>query len=101
MSKGELMIDALFTRLRGFSAKGHRSKAYLDYVRSRPCCICGSPPPSDPHHFFGSMGPRKTSDYHSVAMCRPCHTHVEGNPLVHRFELMVELVKTMTECPWI
>lgn len=47
-------------------------RAYLDWIRSLPCCACHAPPPSDPHHYGPRVG-RKASDYRAVPLCRPCH----------------------------
>lgn len=50
-----------------------RHERYLAFVRSKPCCFCFAPAPSDPHHF----GPRgmgtKTDDLRVVPLCRRCH----------------------------
>lgn len=50
-----------------------RAPHYMAFVRQLNCCICGAPPPSEPHHF----GPRgigqKTDDYRTVPLCRRCH----------------------------
>lgn len=56
-----------------------RSKAYLAFVRMRPCCVCEATAPNEAHHF----GPRgmgeKTDDYRAIALCphhhREFHDH--------------------------
>ncbi|MFW6031678.1 MAG: hypothetical protein ACOC9T_03720 [Myxococcota bacterium] len=55
--------------------KPTRSRAYLDYVRSHPCCNprCGAPGPSDPHHYGPRGYGQKTDDHRCVPLCRPCH----------------------------
>lgn len=54
-----------------------RSKRYLDWVRSRPCCICGGTQDIHAHHHGrreggGGMG-IKTCDLHTVPLCQTCH----------------------------
>lgn len=53
-----------------------RSGAYLDHVRALPCCSCGAPGPSDPHHWSHSrrrgVG-TKLDDYLTAPLCRRCH----------------------------
>lgn len=55
-----------------------RDKKYIEFVRSLPCCVCGYPPPTDPHHYQqkgqGGTG-TKVSDYQAVPLCH--HHHVE------------------------
>ena len=51
-----------------------RSKRYLDFIRSKPCVVCGKPPPSEAAHQsvgYRAMG-SKVSDLWSAPMC---HTH--------------------------
>lgn len=60
-----------------------RSGAYLDHVRALPCCSCGAPGPSDPHHWSHSrrrgVG-TKLDDLLVVPLCRRCHDlwHAKG-----------------------
>jgi hypothetical protein len=60
------------------------SEKYLAYVRRHPCCACGRPGPSDPHHVqlkgHGSMG-SKTHDIRTVPLCREHHDEVGRDPL--------------------
>lgn len=50
-----------------------RNAGYLDYVRDQPCCSCGAPAPSDPHH-WGTRGMGiKADDYCTLPLCRGCH----------------------------
>ena len=58
-----------------------KSKKYLDFVRTLPCCHCGAP--SEPHHVIGvGMGKMggKASDIHAVPLCREDHTLVHQDP---------------------
>ncbi len=61
-----------------------RSKRYLDWVRARPCCICGGTQDIHAHHHGrreggGGMG-LKTCDLHTVPLCPSCHRqwHIQG-----------------------
>lgn len=47
-------------------------EAYKQWIREQPCIVCGSPPPSDPHHVKsrGAGG----GDDQMVPTCRICHT---------------------------
>jgi len=89
-------LDALYTRLRSYSAKGHRDRDYLDRVKMLPCLVCGKTP-SDPHHFFSGFHGRKTSDYHVVPLCRDHHEEAEADTRKYRFEMFVSLVVLLTE----
>lgn len=54
-----------------------RSEPYLAYVRKHPCCLCGAPGPSEPHHWShhgGVMG-SKVDDYRTVPLCQEHHRH--------------------------
>jgi hypothetical protein len=54
--------------------KTFRSGRYLAFVRSKACCFCHAPGPSDPHHFAGQKGMAiKVSDLYTVPVCRGCH----------------------------
>lgn len=56
-----------------FKAPNVEDPKYLAHVRTRACCICAAPAPSEPHHY----GPRglgqKTDDRRTVPICRCCH----------------------------
>lgn len=63
--------------------------AYLDFVRSQPCCACGKPPPSHPHHKHGErtgepkgMG-LKAPDSTAIPICPSDHHawHSQGQVL--------------------
>jgi hypothetical protein len=54
-----------------------RSRRYLDWVRTLPCCWCGATPSEASHHpksGGGSVG-MKTCDLRTVPLCRQCHEH--------------------------
>ena len=58
--------------------KPWRSKKYMEWVSSQPCCIIGTPGPNDPHHEnipgHGTMG-GKCGDDRCVPLAH--HLHVE------------------------
>jgi len=51
-----------------------KNKTILDKVKEMNCCICGSMPPSDPHHILsrGSGGPDTLKNL--APLCRQHHT---------------------------
>lgn len=53
-----------------------RSRAYLDWIRSLPCCACRRMPPSEASHHprrgHGSVG-AKTCDLRTLPLCSECH----------------------------
>lgn len=55
-----------------------RDSAYLDYIRSLPCAICGQD--AEPHHVEGGGVALKGSDYLTVPLCRKHHDeyHTRG-----------------------
>ena len=60
------------------------SKKYLDYIRNKPCLVCGSIP-CDPDHLeargMGGANRSGYKDYSCVPLCRIHHTerHQAGN----------------------
>ena len=65
----------------------YSSKKYLDYIREKPCLVCGLQP-CDPDHLEArGMGgaTTKMKDYSCVPLCRIHHTerHQMGN---YKFE---------------
>ena len=60
------------------------SKKYLDYIRNKPCSICGLMP-CDPDHLeargMGGANRSGYKDYSCVPLCRKHHTerHQAGN----------------------
>jgi len=61
--------------------KPHRSEKYLKWIRTQPCCHCGSR--AEPHHII-AIGDGKTSgkasDLATMPLCRTCHSDVHFNP---------------------
>ena len=90
-------IDILYKRLRYIALQSPvRSPKVLGFTRDQPCCVCGQPPPNDPHHLFGSAMSLKSSDIFTVPLCRKCHTHYESNPKLSH-ELIEALVVNMNK----
>lgn len=65
-----------------FRLRDHR---YLDWIRRKPCLICGMP--SDAHHLQHaqprSLG-RKTGDQYAVPVCRRHHDEIHGRGIPER-----------------
>lgn len=58
-----------------------RSKAYLAFIASLPCAVCGAEPTVPHHERFGKGGTGiKPPDSHCIPLCFGCHTqrHAEG-----------------------
>jgi hypothetical protein len=77
-----------------------RNPSYLQFIRSRPCSLCGASL-VDPHHSIRRLFPisdggiaRKGSDYLSIPLCRRCHGDLhQGSRRIERQELL-ELIIT-------
>lgn len=59
------------------------SEAHLRLIRQLPCCVCGKPGPSDPHHLKANLSHergvgRRATDKWAVPMCRMHHDEVEA-----------------------
>lgn len=56
-------------------------RAYLDWVKTQPCCVCQAPA-DDPHHIVGhgceGQG-TKTPDYWTIPLCRSHHDILHRN----------------------
>jgi len=61
--------------------KQFRSKAYLSYIRTKPCCHCMNPN-TVAHHVIGmgngAMGSR-ASDFDTMSLCVSCHALIHEN----------------------
>lgn len=76
-------------------SKTPRDSDYLNFIRSKPCCICGKD--AEPHHEnlgSGSMG-MKSSDYYTIPLCRRCHTEKHHYPLDKFWEYANKDVKRL------
>jgi len=60
-----------------------RSPAYLAWVRTLPCCVCGASP-CDAHHMVGMHGVGgmglKAEDSMAMPLCRACHMELHREP---------------------
>lgn len=68
-------------------------RAYLDWIKSFPCCVCQRFPVDPSHlngHGFGGIG-TKTPDWWAIPLCREHHSELERDQA--RFE---ELYKPQT-----
>lgn len=78
--------------------KRYQNEAYLDYVRSQPCCSCLKNAPSDPHHISwidGTRGDGTADDTFCVPMCRICHTLEHGGNGMERLEIAKAMVRLL------
>ncbi len=62
---------------KGRKRKRHKAtdRPYLDWLRTKPCCHCGEPPPSDPAHvrLGGRAGVGMKPLFSAVPLCHRCH----------------------------
>lgn len=76
-------------------------KGYLDFVRSKPCCACGAPGPSDPDHLKArGAGSGKRNDFTIVPLCRSCHDERHALGTKH-FEVNRIGVNLWAEATWL
>lgn len=52
-----------------------RSPAYLAWIRSLPCCVCGAPPQSEASHHGPRGVSQKATDLRAVPLCGDDHRH--------------------------
>jgi hypothetical protein len=84
-------------------AKTLRSKEYLAFIRTHPCCNCGHSAPSEPHHvrFGGNAGTSlKPPDTHTIPVCRDCHDLMQeyrGFDLEIALKTMVKMLSEYVE----
>jgi hypothetical protein len=66
-----------------FKTPAWRSKKYLDWVKTQPCCVCKAPA-DDAHHIKGLghlSGVGLTApDQYVMPMCRTHHHWIHANP---------------------
>lgn len=78
---------------------------YLDWLKDKPCCVCGKEPYADhksiPHHcrVNGSGGTGiKPSDTYALPLCHKCHDSLHrGCRLFLGGEEYVDMVELLTE----
>jgi len=46
----------------------YRNSAYIDFIKSLPCCISGTPAPSEPYYIEGQGRRYKSSDYLAIPL---------------------------------
>jgi len=51
----------------------------LDLVRSKPCMVCGVPPPSEAHHLPGPGGRRRRAQDIVIPLCPMHHRWVHSS----------------------
>lgn len=72
-----------------------RAPHYLAFVRQQACCLCGAPPPSDPHHCGPRGAGQKTDDYRVAPLCRDCHEAVHRAGRMHTPRVKEKIVDTL------
>lgn len=64
--------------------KTYRNEKHLKWIRSKPCCSCGSDIGVEAHHIigigFGIMA-GKESDALTIPLCRICHNFCHKDPV--------------------
>jgi hypothetical protein len=83
-------------------AKAWRSKKYLAWVKTLPCCICGAPA-DDAHHIigvghYGGMG-TKAPDSLTMPVCRGHHGEIHRDPNLwpDQFQWVMETLQKRVE----
>lgn len=80
--------------------KTFRSKKYLEFVRSLPCCICGAMDTVVPHHTETGGVSMKGSDAMTIPLCYKHHDEHDRTGkrtfyLNHATDVNYELVQTL------
>ena len=75
-----------------------KSAHYLDFIRTRPCSLCGNPC-AEPHHAIKRLPgvsearlAQKGSDCLTIPLCHLCHTKL------HRGRIAVTYTKVLEYC---
>lgn len=77
-----------------------RSERYLEFVRTLPCAVCGTPYVA-PHHAGDDRGMSlKCSDTRTIPLCARCHTEMHQRgvitfQLVHNFDVKDSIIQTL------
>ena len=75
-----------------------RSEKYLEFIRSKPCLICGRP--AEPHHerrhSDGGMG-LTPSDIYAVPLCREHHGQAQRYEILDTLTVYIQIMKLLTE----
>jgi hypothetical protein len=77
--------------------KSFRSEKYLNFVRSKPCCVCMMPAPNHAHHLIGVgngiMG-SKECDGLTIPLCHTHHSEVHHDINKHdQLQLFVNFIR--------
>lgn len=78
---------------------GFQDENWLSLVREYECVKCGCPPPSEAHHWLGSVG-TKRSAYLCIPVCHECHHMLTNDPPANRqaiIDLVVFLERVLRE----
>lgn len=77
----------------------YRSPAYLAYIRSKPCVVCGNPE-TIAHHEPMKQGGRgiKAPDTYCIPLCVRCHNdrHTIGSAFLNSYDLKIIIIKQLT-----
>ena len=80
--------------------KPYRSEKYLNFIRSKPCVICGKK--AQAHHvrrsYWGSGTAIKPHDFVTIPLCYECHhPQIEKELNIERLiiELLMEYIATI------
>ena len=75
-----------------------RDSHYLNFIRTRPCAVCGNPR-TDPHHALRTLRgiseagmAEKGSDYLAIALCRRHHDAIHTGSLKLHHEELLEFI---------
>lgn len=78
----------------------YRSAAYLKWVRSQPCAVCGAKPCQAHHEPLGLAGMGiKCPDSHGMPLCHFCHDarhHYGAEWLEDRIDPKMTIIKLLT-----
>ncbi len=75
--------------------KAFRSRPYLDYIKTLPCCDCQRQG-QDPHHLMvkGASGVGMTTpDIAAIPLCRICHNMIQ--PHAKDYPQLLWLIQTL------
>ena len=65
--------------------KPYRNKAYLKWLQTKPCCLCGKIDGEPAHHirrsYWGAGMSQKSHDYVAVPICLNCDDKVHNAKL--------------------
>ncbi len=78
-------------------ATTNRGSIYIEFIRSRPCNLCGNPQ-TEPHHSIRRLPgiseaglAQKGSDYLTIPVCHKCHEDIRDGRLKPSREEYLEI----------